>query len=408
MRPETFIASKLFSNSKNNVSSVIVRIAVLSVAIGLAVMIISVAIVIGFKEQIRNKVIGFVAHIQIEALDNNASWEAKPVVLDQQFIEKLKQIKGVDNVQSVAKKAGIIRTEEHIQGVVLKGVGTDYNWNYLNRHLISGRIPLISDTINSDEVLISKNTASKLRLKTNDVLRMWFVSGENQQVRGRRFKVVGIFETGLAEFDNMYIFGDLKHVQKLNNWGQKEVGSLEVTLHNIENIKQIEEDIYYIIPVELSISTAIESNPQIFDWLDLQDMNVIIIIILMVLVSGITMISTLLIIILERTSMIGILKAMGADNQFIQKVFLLNSLAVLLKGISWGNLVAIVFCLLQLQFGFLKLSAESYFLTEVPIHFSLVHILIINLGAILIWFVTLIIPITIVNQIQPAKAIRYN
>lgn len=408
MRPESFIASRIFSASKENLSASIVRVAILSVAMGLAVMVISVAIVVGFKEQIRDKVIGFVAHIQIEPLNNNASWEITPLNIDQGLMDYLVNTKGIRHVQPVANKAGIIKTEDHIQGVVLKGVGPDYNWSYLEKNVIAGKVPLISDSLRSDEVLISKNIADKLYLKTGDMLRMWFVSAENQQTRGRRFKVTGIYETGLAEFDEVFLFGDIQHVQRLNNWLPNQVGAIEVAVQDIDAMKLIADDLYFKLPAELVASTANENYPHIFDWLQLQDMNVIIIIILMILVSGITMISTLLIIILERTPMIGILKAMGAGNRFIQNIFLINSLSILLKGMLWGNLISISFCLLQLQFGFLKLPADSYYLTEVPIHFNLFHILLINLGSILIWFITLSVPTSIISRIQPSKAIRFS
>jgi lipoprotein-releasing system permease protein len=408
MRPETFIASRLFSSGKDNISATVVRIAVLSIALGLAVMVISVAVVVGFKEQIRDKVIGFVAHIQIESLSNNLSWEVTPFTLDDSFIDKLMEINGIKHVQAVASKAGIIKTEDQIQGIVLKGIGVDYDWTYLSVYILEGKKPMISDTGRSEEVLISKKIAEKLDIKIGDPLRMWFVSGENQQTRGRRFLVTGIYETGLVEFDDMYIFGDIQHVQRLNNWQADQFDAVEISIFDVNNMKEIAEEIYFTIPVDLTASTANESYPHIFDWLDLQDMNVIILIILMILVSGITMISTLLIIILERTSMVGILKAMGADNRFIQRVFLINTLALFAKGMFWGNLISIGFCLLQLQYGFLKLPAESYYLSEVPIHFSWVHVLVINAGALAVWFLTLTIPTSVISKIQPSRAIRYS
>lgn len=407
MRSDRFIASRIFQQGKSHVSAGIVRIAVLSVALGIAVMLVSVAVVVGFKQQIRDKVIGFVAHIQIEPLSNNSSLEAAPISIESAYMAELAAMQEVRHVQKVALKAGIVKTEEHIQGLVLKGVDSGYNWDYLNQYLTEGNLPEVNDSIRTDEVLISTQLASRLLLKTGDPLRMWFVSPENQQTRGRRFIVSGIYETGLAEFDAMYIFGDLRHVQRLNNWDDNQAGMIELLLWNVDDLQKVADRVYYSTPFDLTSTTAREAYPHIFDWLDLQDMNVIILIILMVLVSGITMISTLLIIILERTAMIGILKALGADNQIIRRIFLINSLRILIKGLIWGNAAAILLILLQLQFGFLKLPAESYYLSEVPFHFSLLHLLLINAGAVLIWMLTLLIPTSIVQRIQPSKAIRF-
>lgn len=407
MRSDRFIASRIFQQGKGHVSAGIVRIAVLSVALGIAVMLVSVAVVVGFKQQIRDKVIGFVAHIQIEPLSNNSSLEAAPISIEAAYMAELAAMQEVRHVQKVALKAGIVKTEEHIQGLVLKGVDSGYNWDYLNQYLTEGNLPEVNDSIRTDEVLISTQLASRLLLKTGDPLRMWFVSPENQQTRGRRFIVSGIYETGLAEFDAMYIFGDLRHVQRLNNWDDNQAGMIELLLWNVDDLQKVADRVYYSTPFDLTSTTAREAYPHIFDWLDLQDMNVIILIILMVLVSGITMISTLLIIILERTAMIGILKALGADNQIIRRIFLINSLRILIKGLIWGNAAAILLILLQLQFGFLKLPAESYYLSEVPFHFSLLHLLLINAGAVLIWMLTLLIPTSIVQRIQPSKAIRF-
>lgn len=407
MRSDRFIASRIFQQGKGHVSAGIVRIAVLSVALGIAVMLVSVAVVVGFKQQIRDKVIGFVAHIQIEPLSNNSSLEAAPISIESAYMAELAAMQEVRHVQKVALKAGIVKTEEHIQGLVLKGVDSGYNWDYLNQYLTEGNLPEVNDSIRTDEVLISTQLASRLLLKTGDPLRMWFVSPENQQTRGRRFIVSGIYETGLAEFDAMYIFGDLRHVQRLNNWDDNQAGMIELLLWNVDDLQKVADRVYYSTPFDLTSTTAREAYPHIFDWLDLQDMNVIILIILMVLVSGITMISTLLIIILERTAMIGILKALGADNQIIRRIFLINSLRILIKGLIWGNAAAILLILLQLQFGFLKLPAESYYLSEVPFHFSLLHLLLINAGAVLIWMLTLLIPTSIVQRIQPSKAIRF-
>ncbi len=408
MRPETFIASRLFSLNAKQVSSSIVKIARLSVAIGLAVMMISVAVVIGFKNQIRDKVTGFVADIRITALNNNLSVEASPLSFSTELEEVLASHPDeIDHYQLVAEKAGILKTENEILGVVLKGVGTDYDWNYLSTKIVWGSLPVFNDSVASDRIIISKKIASKLKVSTNDPLRMWFVDGDNARTRGRKFIVSGIYETGLVEFDERYVLGDVQHVQHLYNWNKAQFGAVELTANDKTAPADLAGKLYYSVPANLDVKTAEEENPQLFDWLELQDMNVWIILILMVLVSGITMVSTLLIIILERTNMIGILKAMGANNAFIRRIFLINSYRILFSGMLWGNIFAIAFILLQANFGFLKLPEESYYLSEVPVELSLFHFTILNLGVFILWSVTLLIPVSVVNAIQPYKAIRY-
>lgn len=407
MRPEAFIASKIFSLSPDKVSTLVMRITLLSVAIGVAVMLISLAIVIGFKNQIRDKVIGFVAPIQIESLDHNESLQQSAIALDSALIKNILQLDGVESIQAVAEKAGIIKTEDQIQGVVLKGVDAGYNWSYFQSKIIDGNLPHLQEEEQSLEVLISKSLSDKLLLKTGDPLRMWFVDG-NEKARGRKFIVSGIYETGLVEFDDRYVLGDLDQIRRLNNWNANEAGSLEVLLQQNASATAINESIYFSLPVNLTSFTAISAYPHIFDWLNLQDMNVIIIIFLMVMVSGITVISMLLMMVIERTSMIGILKAMGASNQMIRRLFLLHSVKLLIYGLLAGNILGIGFALFQQQTGFFELPAESYYLSTVPIDLQMSSVLLVNLGAGIIWFLMLLIPSFIINSIKPASAIKFS
>ncbi|MDY0077254.1 MAG: ABC transporter permease [Bacteroidales bacterium] len=407
MRPEAFIASKIFSLSPDKVSTLVMRITLLSVTIGVAVMLISLAIVIGFKNQIRDKVIGFVAPIQIESLDHNESLQQSAISIDSVLITSILQINGVKSIQAVAEKAGIIKTEDQIQGVVLKGVDAAYNWSYFQSKIISGRLPDLQDDERSLEVLISKSLSDKLMLNIGDPLRMWFVSG-NEKARGRKFVVSGIYETGLVEFDDRYVFGDLNQIRRLNNWNPNEAGSLEVLLHQNESAAAINESVYFSLPVNLTSYTAISSYPHVFDWLNLQDMNVIIIIALMVMVSGITVISLLLMMVIERTSMIGILKALGASNAMIRRLFLIHSVKLLIYGLLAGNFLGIGFAIFQQHTGFFKLPSESYYLSTVPIDLQLSSVLLVNLGAGMIWFLMLLIPSFIINGIKPASAIKFS
>jgi lipoprotein-releasing system permease protein len=407
MRPAFYIASRLFSLSSKYVSSTIIRIAILSVSIGLAIMIVSVAIVVGFKDQIRDKVIGFIAPIKIEVLDNNASVEAKSFVLNSELYDLIKSVDGVSNIQGVIFKPALIKTSDQIQGIVIKGIGSDYDLSYFSDKIIDGQLPHFEDTVVSDKVLISKKIADKLLVKTGDFLRFWFVSNDQQQTRGRKFVVSGIYETGLLEFDRMYAFTDVRHLQKLNNWSENEFSTVEVLINDVRQAQEINDKLYFELPVDLTSRTVRESYPQIFDWLDLQDINVVIIILLMVLVSGITMLGTLLIIILERTSMVGLLKSIGATNSLIRSIFHALSLNILLRGLFFGNIFGIGFCLIQSHFGLIKLPSDSYYLAEVPIHITFYQVLIINAGTLLLWAIMLYIPVSIINRINPSKAIRY-
>lgn len=408
MRVDSFIASRIFSFGKDNISSVVIRIALLSVSLGLAVMLISVSVLIGFKEQIRDKIIGFAAHIQVVSFNNNQSVEETPFVFTDSLRAQLASFPAICSVHAVANKAGIIRTDDQIQGVILKGVDQAYDWNYLGQSLVSGTVPVYSDSVISDDVLISKQLANRLLLNPGDPLRMWFVSNDNRQARGRRFNISGIYETGLFEFDERFIFGDIRHVQRLNGWNESEVGTVEIKLDDIALLESTSEQVYYSLPIHLTSYDAYESYPHIFDWLNLQDMNVIIIVLLMIFVSGITMVSTLLIIILEKTRLIGLLKAMGAGNQLIKRVFLIHSLKILLYGMAYGNFIAIAFVLIQYHFGLFSLPAESYYLSEVPVSIAYLPFLSINLGAIILWFIAFILPVSVINAVSPAQSIKFN
>jgi lipoprotein-releasing system permease protein len=405
---ELFLAGRIISKSKTNFSRPIVRLGVISVALGLSVMIISVAIVTGFQQQIRDKVIGFGSHIIITNYQVNNSYEPSPINIAQPFIPTLLTLPGIKHVQVFATKAGIIKTEDQIEGVVLKGVGSDYDWSFFSQKMIDGKTFSAGDTVASNDVIISKSLASRLLLKTGDPLRMYFVGGDEMQPRGRKFNISGIFETGLDEFDKLYVFADIGHIQKLNNWKKEEVGGFEVTIDDFNQIDEMGQLVYNSIGYNFDSKTIKQTQPQIFEWLSLQDINVVVIIVLMVLVAGITMISTLLILILEKTNMIGLLKAFGTQNRSIRKIFIYNAIYIIGKGLLWGNLIASLLCFIQLKTGFLKLNQESYYISQVPINFQISHVLIINFGTLVICTFMLIIPTFIITRISPLKAIRFS
>lgn len=405
MKATRFISSKIFSLTKDNLSSTVMKIAILSIALGLSIMLISIAVVVGFKNQIRDKVVGFVSPIQIQALNQNESIEETPFVYDSLLKAKLDH-PFITSINPTANKAGIIKTESEIHGVVLKGVDKDYNWNYINSNLVSGDLPQYDDNERSNDVLISKLIADKMLLQVGSDVRIWFV-GDDMKTRGRKFTVKGIYETGLTECDDRFIYCDLNQIRRLNGWEKNQVGHLEINLMKDTDLSTAYRIIYYSIPVDLVAYTAQNMYPQIFDWLELQDMNVLIIIVLMLLVAGITMISMLLIIVLERTSTIGILKSMGADNAFIRSIFMQRSARILIIGMLIGNSIGIGLCMIQKYTNLISLSPESYYLSSVPIELNISYIIMLNIGTFVLWMLMMLIPTMVINNVKPSKSIRF-
>lgn len=391
--------------SRENLSSTVMRIAVASVALGIAIMLISIAIVVGFKNQIRDKVVGFVAPIHIESLNPNESIEETPFLYDSVLKARL-DLPFVTSIHSTANKAGIIKTDDEIQAVILKGVDADYNWDYIRENLIEGEIPQFIENERSNDIVISKITSKKMLINVGDAVRVWFVDAD-MKARGRKFNVAGIYETGLAECDERFVYCDLNQIRKLNGWENNEVGRLEVWVNDGIEVADANRLIYFSIPPHLVSYSAMESYPQIFDWLDLQDMNVFIIIALMVLVAGITIISMLLIIILEKTSTIGLLKSMGASNGLIRKIFLKRSVNILLIGVLIGNIVGIGLCVIQKYTNAISLSPDSYYLSSVPIELNISYILMLNVGTLLLWILMLMLPTMLINNIMPSKSIKF-
>lgn len=375
------------------------------IALGLAVMIISVAVLNGFQKEIRQKVVGFGSHIQISHFDSNNSYEPTPISIGENELKRTKAIEGVVHLQSYGLKAGIIKTDEQIHGIVLKGVDKDYDWSFFQQKIIKGKAPIFQDSAVTNDLLISKKIADLLNFKVGDDVRVYFIIDNN--VRGRKFKVSGIYDTGLMEFDEMYILGDIRHIRRLNNWTEGEVSGYEVLIDDFKNLDRISEQVYSTIGFDLNTQTIRQLYPQIFDWIEIQDLNVIIILILMSLVSGITIISTLLILILEHTADIGILKAMGARVNSVRMIFLYTSAYIALYGLIWGNGVALLLIWAQKTFGIIPLPPESYFLSQVPVSINLWQIIIINAVTLLVCFLMMLIPSLVVKYISPIKAIRF-
>ncbi|HLG34222.1 MAG TPA: FtsX-like permease family protein [Bacteroidia bacterium] len=400
------IAQRILKRGGTEKSSTrpIIRIALTGIAIGMAVMIVALAVVTGFQREIREKVIGFGSHIQITSFDMNNSFESSPINKNQPFYPSLDTLENVRHIQVFATKAGIIKTGTDIQGVMLKGIGSDYDWSYFRNKIISGKIISLNDSAKSDEVLISQKVSMRLKLGVGDKLIMHFIQ---QPPRYRRFIVSGIYETGLEEFDNLFVLCDIGHIIKLNDWNANEVGGFEVLVNDFSQLDETGRRVYGAIGQELNARTIKEIYPQLFDWLGLQDVNAAIIIVLMIIVAGINMISALLIIMLERTNMIGMLKAMGSSNGDLRRIFLSVSSILVVRGMFWGNIIGIALCLTQKYFQLISLNEESYYIKYVPIHFDFFNLLLLDAGTFVSCTLFMLLPTLIIAGISPVKAIRF-
>jgi lipoprotein-releasing system permease protein len=391
-----------------------VNIALFGIVLGLVVLILSVAIVTGYKSEVGRKVIGFGSHLQIVNLDSNQSFETSPISQNQPFLSDLKNIEGVRHVQVFATKPGIIRTDDEIQGVVLKGIGPDFDWSFFQENKVAGEPFQVQDTVRSNKVWISKHMADLLKVKIGDNLNMFFIHESEVIPRQRKFELAGIYKTSLEEFDRMFVLVDINHIRRLNNWKNDEISGFEILVNDFKQLTQQEKDVHNLLlrnttpdrPV-LQVISIKEKYRQIFDWLGLLDMNVWVILTLMVLVAGFNMVSSLLVIILERTQMIGILKAMGARNWSIRKVFLYFSVMLILKALVLGNILGIGICLIQQYTHFFKLDPSSYYLEYVPINLTILHLVLLNVGTVIITTLMLLLPSYFITKVSPEKIIRF-
>ena len=411
MNLEYFIAKRLITakDYKSSISAPIIKIAISAIAIGMIMMIISVATGIGLQQKIREKVSMFNGQIIISNLDNNNS-EATltPILKTQSFYPSFKSIPEVSHIQAVASKAGIIRTENAFEGIIFKGVGADYKWENLKEYLVEGHLPDFSKKLNED-VIISKFLANRLNLKLGDSFNTFFIKEEEGKLpNSRRFKIVGIFTSGFQDFDATYILGDIRHIQRINKWTPDQVGAFEVFVKDFGKIKETGNQIYEQIPPNLDAKTITDKYSYIFDWLQLFDFNIVVILGIMILVATINMVVALLVLILERTQMIGILKALGANNWVVRRVFLYNAFYLIVRGLFWGNLIGIALLLIQQQFGVVQLNPESYYVNQAPVYLNWGYIVLLNLLTISVCFLVLIVPSYLITKISPVKAIRYD
>jgi lipoprotein-releasing system permease protein len=402
---ELFFAKKIINGGKNSFSKPIIRISIIAIALGIAMMTLSLSIVQGFQTEIEKKVIGFGSHIQITTYDSKGLLEHKAISKNREFVKELKKLNGVNHIQAFASKGAILKTDEDNYGIILKGIDSEYKWDFFDQYIVEGKVPKLDSLKKSDEILISTTIANKLKLKVGDDVLAYFIQ---QPPRMRKFIISGIYNTGLGEMDEQMVIGDLKQIQKLNNWEDHQIGGFEVLIDNIDDIDQLDDQVYEMIDYDLVATSIIDARPDIFSWLELQDLNVIVIISLLILVCGIDIISALLILILERTSTIGILKAIGAKDKSIRKIFIYNAAYLILTGLFFGNLFGLGISLLQLKFGFLSLPQEAYFIDKVPIRIDIWNLVLLNIGTLVCCLLMLIVPSNIITKISPVKAIRFD
>lgn len=417
MNLEYFIAKRLIAakNHKSSISAPIIKIAIAAIAIGMIMMIVSVATGIGLQQKIREKVAAFNGHIIITNYDDNQSEVSiNPISTNQDFYPKFKNVEGISHIQAVATKAGIIRTETSFEGIIYKGVGKDYQWKNLEEYLIQGKLPDVSKKLNPD-VLISKYLADRLDLKVGDKFNTFFMKENSNQLPNLRvFVVAGIYNSGFQEFDATYIIGDIRHLQRINKWKPDQVGAFEVFIDDFDKIEQKGQEVYDNTQNKedasktLDTQTISEKYYNIFEWLQLFDFNIIVILVIMVIVATINMVVALLVLILERTQMIGILKAIGASNWTVRKIFLYNAFYLIIRGLLWGNVIGIGLIVIQQQFGIVKLNPDSYYVNVAPAYLDWLYILLLNIGTLIICLAVLLIPSYIVTKISPVKAIRFD
>ena len=409
-----FLARRFFKTpgKGKRISGTTLHIATAGVAAGLAVMIISVCVVLGFKNEIRAKVVGFGAHIEV--LDMNAIGQPQyfPIAPSDTLLNRIRRTENVSHLQRVAMTAGLLKTPDNFRGISLKGVAEEYDTTFLSSYLLAGRLPRFSAEKSSNDILISKQQADALGLSVGDRVYAYFF---DQTLKMRRFRVSGIYQTNLSQFDKSLVFTDMKTVTQLNGWGKDECGSIELQVNDYSQLNETNHRIISLLGKSdepngdvLSSFTIEELYPNIFDWLSLLDMNVWVILILMVCVAGVTMVSGLLIIILERTSSIGLLKALGADNTTIRMTFIHLSVLIILRGMVIGNVIGLGLVGLQAVFGWVHLDAETYYVDSVPVLVNGWYVLAINAATLFVTTLSLLAPSYLASRIQPAKAIRFD
>ncbi|WP_010177407.1 ABC transporter permease [Aquimarina agarilytica] len=409
MNFEYFIAQRLIKEKAfaKNISSPIVKIAIIAIALGIIMMLIAIATGVGLQRKIREKIALFNGHIEISNFDNNSSQVSiKPITTNQTFYPNFSEVPEVTHIQGVATKAGIVRTETDFEGVLVKGVGSDYKWDVFETYLEQGRLPNYNEKIN-EEVLISSYLANRLGYKLGDKVVTYFLKNDKARTNLRSFVVTGIYNSGYEEFDKAFVIADVRHIQRLNKWKKDEVGAFEVFVTDFDAVNRINAAVYKNIPSNLDSTSISQKYGNIFQWLNMFDFNIAGIIGIMILVAGINMITAILVLILERTQLIGMLKAMGSSNVSIRKIFMYNATYIILKGLFWGNLIGLVLIGIQYFFKVITLNPSDYYVKYAPVHITIQQVLALNIGTLVLCVLVLWIPSYVITKIAPIKAIKF-
>ena len=409
-----FLAWRIYADNDNQkkVSRPAVRIAIIGVAVGLAVMIVSVCVVLGFKHAIRDKVVGFGSHIQVAEFSMLQQGTDSPIEVDDSVMNVLQHIEGVKHVQRFAMKQGILKTDSDFLGVAFKGVGPEFDATFIQQHLLEGAVPKFSDKSSGNKILVSKVMADKLKLTCGSRIFAYFI--DDSGVRTRRFTIAGIYQTNLTQYDNVMCYVDLYTAVKLNGWQEDMASGAELQVSHFDKLDEVENRVVKLVNRTTdkygntySSKTIKELSPQIFSWLDLLDLNVWIILIIMMAVAAVTMISGLLIIILERTQMIGLMKALGARNPMVRHTFMWFAAFIIGRGLLWGNMIALALVALQYFTGIVKLDPATYYVSSVPVEVNVLFVVLLNIGTLLISLLVLIGPSFLISHIHPAKTMTY-
>ncbi|MEM6643968.1 MAG: FtsX-like permease family protein [Bacteroidota bacterium] len=400
-----FISSRITKFSKEAFSHTISKIAVVTTGLGLAILLIAFMVLFGFKTEIKSKIYSFGGHLIISKYTLSSSYEESPISLSDSLVNQLEQFKWTERFQPYAMKAGLLKTKEEVQGVIIKGVDSRFSAASFSPYMIAGRFPDLSGENYAKEVALSKKIAKTLRLKVDDEVLIFFVQ---KPPRYRKLLVTGIYETGLEEFDEKIILGDLRLIRRINNWEQNEVGGIELFIKDQSKIEKAGRALFNLVPIDLYVDTITNKYVEVFDWLNLLNRNVVVLLTIIVFVTGTSIISILLILIMERTQMIGILKAMGAPQKLIRSIFLWNGIRLILKGLLWGNVVGLMIGAIQFFFKLIPLDPENYYMEHVPIEFDWFTIIGLNLLILALVGLTLLIPVLFISRVHPVKAIRFN
>ena len=411
MNFEYFIARRIAAHKdyKSSISAPIIKIAILAISLGMITMLVSVATSVGLQKKIKEKVSAFNGDLIITNFDTNNSDDSQvPISMQQDFYPNFNISDNVSHLQITASKAAVIRTETDFEGIILKGVGPDYNWSYFKDFLLSGVVPTYDTPQMSNQVLISQYLANRLGLKVGDkALAYFFNKNSSTPPRTRAFTISGIYNSGFQQFDAQFIIGDIRHIQRLNKWEPDQIGAFELFVKDFDLIEQTNTQVYQAIGSMLDTQTIRNRFYAIFEWLDLFDFNVALIIVMMIIVAGFNMITALLVLILERTKMIGILKALGSDTWSVRKIFIYNAMYLVGVGLFWGNIIGIGLLLLQQHFDLFALDPKTYYVSQVPVYLHWSYILALNIGTLVLCFLILLIPSYIISKISPVKAIRF-